>query len=161
MTLQISNSSSTKIILQTAKVAVFNPDKKHLAETRLLFDSCSQCKYCTDDLKGKLNWKKVRTEVILLKRFASDEGVLKELDVVQIYVKEKLKVINTCIETFICSPIRNQNIDFSENSTKHLLRLQLADTYENNYKPVDILVGLDYFYNLLLLEKQLKLPQIL
>ena len=99
MTLQISNSSSTKIILQTAKAAVFNPDKKHLTETRLLFDSCSQCKYCTDDLKGKLNWKKVRTEVILLKRFASDEGVLKELDVVQIYVKEKLKVINTCIET--------------------------------------------------------------
>ena len=28
---------------------------------------------------------------------------------------------------------------FSENSTKHLLLLQLADTYDNN-KPVDILV---------------------
>ena len=59
--------------------------------------------------------------------------------------------MNTYIETlcipFICSPIPNQNIDFSGNSTKHLLRLQLADTHDNNNKPVDIPVGLDYFYN--------------
>ena len=54
--------------------------------------------------------QQLRTEVILLKRFTSDEGVLKELDVVQICVKEKLKTINTYIEAFcipfICSPIR-------------------------------------------------------
>ena len=69
----------------------------------------------------------------------------------QICVKAKLKTTNTYIEAlciqFVCSPIPNQNIDFSENSTKHLLRLQLADTYDNNNKPVDTLVGLDYFYN--------------
>ena len=76
-TLQISNSSTT-IILQTAKATVLNPDENHSTETRLLFDSCSQRTYCTDDLKRKLNLKKVRTEVILLKHFASDEGVLKE-----------------------------------------------------------------------------------
>ena len=148
--LQISNSSSTRIILQTAKATVLNPDEHHSTETRLLFDSCSQRTYCTEDLKRKLNLKKVRTEAILLKRFASDKGDLKELDVVQTSVKGKLKTINTYIETlcipFICSPIPNQNIDFSENSTKHLLRLQLADTYDSNNKPADILVGLDYFF---------------
>ena len=96
-----------------------NPGKNHSIETSLLFDSCSQRTYCTDDLKRKLNLKKVRTEVILLKRFPSEEGVSKELDVVQIGVKEKLKAINTYIEAlyipFICLPIPNQNIDFSEN----------------------------------------------
>ena len=130
-TLQIINSSSTTIILQTAKATVLNPEENHSTETRLLFYSCSQRTYCTDDLKRKLNLKKVRAEVILLKRFASDERVLKELDVVQICVKGKLKAINTYIEAicipFICSPIPNKNIDFSENSTKHLLRLQLAE----------------------------------
>ena len=61
--------------------------------------------------------------MILLKCFASDEGVLKELDVVQICVKGKLKTRNTYIEAlcipFICSPIPNQNIDLSANSNLH------------------------------------------
>ena len=86
-TLHVSNSSSIKIILQTAKVAVLNPDENHSTETRLLFDSCSRHTYFYDDLKRKLKLKKVRTEVILSKGFASDEGFLKELDVVQICVK--------------------------------------------------------------------------
>ena len=47
------------------------------ASVRLLFDSYSQPTYWTDDLKGKLNLKNVRAAVILSKRFASDEGVLK------------------------------------------------------------------------------------
>ena len=85
--------------------------------------------------------------------FSSGEGVLRELEFVQICVKEKLKTINTYIEAlcipFTCSPIPNQNIDFSENSTKHLFRLQLADMYSNNNKPADILVGLDYFYDII------------
>ena len=78
--------------------------------------------------------------MILSKRFAADEWVLKELDIVQICVKGKLKTINTYIEalriSFICSPILNQNIDFSEKSAKHLICLHLADTYDNNNKPL-------------------------
>ena len=64
-TLQISNSSSTVIISQTAKVTVLNPDKNYLTETRLLFDSFRQRRYCNDNLKRILNLKKVRTEVII------------------------------------------------------------------------------------------------
>ena len=52
------------------------------ASARLLFDSYSQLKYWTDDLKRKLNLRKVRAAVILLKYFVLDEGVLKELDAV-------------------------------------------------------------------------------
>ena len=52
------------------------------ASARLLFDSDSQLKYGTDDLKRKLNLRKVRAAVILLKYFVLDEGVLKELDAV-------------------------------------------------------------------------------
>ena len=97
-------------------------------------------------MKRKLNLKKVRTEVILLKSYASNEGVLKELDVMKKFLKQKLKTINTYIEalciSFICSPIQNQNDDFSENSTKHLLRLRLADMFNNFNKPINILVSL-------------------
>ena len=92
-TLQISNSSLSTIILQTAKATVLNPDENHSAETRLLFDSCSQRTYCTDDLKRKLDLKKVRTKVILLTRFASDKGVLNELDVVLICVKGYIEAL--------------------------------------------------------------------
>ena len=37
--LQISNSSSTTINLQTAKTTVLNPDKNNLTDPPLLFDS--------------------------------------------------------------------------------------------------------------------------
>ena len=67
-TLQISNSSSTAIILRTANATVLSPDENHSTETRLLFDSCSQRTCCTDDLLRKSNLRKVRFEVILLKR---------------------------------------------------------------------------------------------
>ena len=133
---------------ETSKITFLHRTPLVAASVRLLFDSYSQPTYWTDDLKGKLNLKNVRAAVILSKRFASDEGVLKELDAIQICVKGKLKAISAYIETlsipFICPPLPNQNIDFSENSTKHLLRLQLADTYGNNNKPVNILVRLDY-----------------
>ena len=102
MALQISNSSSTAIILQTAKATALNPDENYSTETRLQYDSCIQRIYYTDDLKRKLNLKKVRDEKILLKRVPLDEGVFKELDVVKICVKGKLKVINTYIEA-LCS----------------------------------------------------------
>ena len=84
--------------------------------------------------------------MILLKSYASNEGVLKELDVMKKFLKQKLKTINTYIEalciSFICSLIQNQNDDFSENSTKHLLRLRLADMFNNFNKPINILVSL-------------------
>ena len=69
--------------------------------------------------------KKVRTEVILLKRFASDEGVLKKLEVVQIYVKGKLKTINTFRKHYafhlFAHPYKTRTLIFQKTQQKILL----------------------------------------
>jgi len=95
----------------------------------------------------------IRKEHVLIKRFASDEGILKLLDVVQVCVKGKTKNINTYIEALcvplVCSKLEEQSIEhFDLQKYKYLYDLQLAD--ENvSEKSVDILIGLDYYYTLI------------
>ena len=54
----------------------------------------------------------MRKETFLMNRFASDEGVWKVLDVVQICVRGKTKNINIYIEALciplLCSPVQDQ-----------------------------------------------------
>ena len=49
-----------------------------------------------------------------MKRFASDEGILRTLDVVHICVRGKTKPVNIYIEAlclpFQCSPLQNQDL---------------------------------------------------
>ena len=57
----------------------------------MIFDSGEQRTYWREAWKDRLNLKPIRSELILIKRFATEEGVLKEIDVVQICVKSKTK----------------------------------------------------------------------
>ena len=72
-------SNSQSILLQTTKTKIFNCDENRTASSRILFDPCSQRTYYTDNLRKTLNLKTVRKKTVLMKRFASDEGVLKVL----------------------------------------------------------------------------------
>ena len=109
------------ILLHTAKAEIFKCDENRKASSRILFDLCSQHNYCTDNLRKTLKLKSVRKETILMKRFASDEGVLKVLDVLQICVTGKTKTVNVCIEALrvplLCSPLQDQTLNgvFTEN----------------------------------------------
>ena len=73
----------------------------------MIFDSGSQRTYCAEALKDTLNLKPIRSELILIKRFATEEGVLKEIDVVQFSVKSKIESANVYLEAlnipFLCS----------------------------------------------------------
>ena len=81
----------------------------------MIFDRGNQRTYCTEALKDTLNLKPICSELILIERFATEEGVLKEIDVVQICVKSKTKSKNVYIEAlgipFLCSSIQGQSIE--------------------------------------------------
>ena len=115
------NSNLQSILLQTAKAEIFNCDENRKASSRILFDSYSQRTYCTDKLRKTLKLKSVRKEKILMKRFASNEGVLKVLDVLQICVRGKTKTVNVYIEALciplLCLPLQDQALNgvFNEN----------------------------------------------
>ena len=90
-TLQI-HSNPQSILLQTASIKVLNTEEKHFRNCHVIFDRGSQRTSCTEVLKDTLNSKPIRSELVLMKRFATEAGVLKEINVVRICVKSKLKV---------------------------------------------------------------------
>ena len=149
-TLQIY-SNPQSILLQTAFIKVLHTEKKYFANCRVIFDSGSQRTYCTEALKDTLNLTPIRSELISMKRFATEEGVLKEIYVVQICVKSKTKITNVYIEAlsipFFCSSIQDQSIETLVISKySYLKNLDFADKYisDNSEKSIDILIGMDY-----------------
>ena len=93
-----THSNPPLILLQTDFIKVLNTKQKHFTNCREIFDSGSQRTCCTEALKGTLTLKLICSDLILMKRFATEEGLLKERDVLQICVKSKTKCTNVYIE---------------------------------------------------------------
>ena len=111
------HSNPQSILLQTAFIKILNTEEKHFANCCLIFDNGSQRTYCTEALKDILNLKPIRSELILMKRLAAEEGMLKEIDVVQVWVKSKTKSTNVYIETlsifmFVYSRTKYRNLRY-------------------------------------------------
>ncbi|XP_065665647.1 uncharacterized protein LOC136087069 [Hydra vulgaris] len=111
------------IMFQSAKATATNLDNTLSSCIRVLFDGCSHRTYITDALGEKLKLKKIRTESLIIKRFASDEGLIKTLDVVRVCLKGRDPKNNIYMEA-------------------------LSESYPlKNNESVDILVGVDYYYS--------------
>ena len=65
----------------------FEYRRKHFADYCVVFDIACRRTYCKEALQDVLNLKPIRCELIFMKRFAAEEGVLKQIDAVQICVK--------------------------------------------------------------------------
>ena len=148
------HSNPQSILLQIAFIKVLNTEEKHFANCNVTFDSGSQRTYCTEALKDTLSLKPIRSELILMKRFATDKGVLKGLDVVEVCVKSKTKSTNVYIEalsiSFLCLSIQGQSTEILDISKYNYLKnLDFADKYtsDNSEKHIDILKGMDYYFN--------------
>ena len=86
-------------------------------------------------------------------KFASDEGHIEELDVVQLYLKEKTKNLNYYVEAlcvpYICSPLKEHFVQETQSQFNHLKDLQLSESkQQNEITDIDILIGLDFYYSL-------------
>ena len=109
--------------------------------------------YVTDSLRERLNLKIIRTESLIIKRFASDEGLVKNLDVVQICIKGKTCKINIYIEALciphICSPLKNPIFEFVKEKYGYLKGLELAEYFPaEDVNHIEMLIGLDYYYSI-------------
>ena len=99
-----------------AEVSDIN-DRRWAITACVLFDGGSQRTYLIDELRNMLHLQPIRKEKLILKRFASTDGVLKCLDVVQLCLKGK-KGINIYIEALcvpqICSPLNVPSISWTK-----------------------------------------------
>ena len=89
----------------------------------------------------------------MIQRFASDEGHIEELDVVQLYLRGNTKKLNYYVEAlcvpYICSPLKEHFVEETISQFNHLKDLQLSETkQQNEITDIDILIGFDFYYSL-------------
>ena len=145
--------SNTSVLLQTAIGEVSSVNQPHIGLTmRILFDSGSQRSYMTEHARNKLNLSAVKTEKFLIKTFGQENEQLKECDVVEFCVKG-LGVDSSTVQMtahvvlLICSPLKDQSIQLTQQSYEHLVDLELADCPAVDCgSEVDILIGNDIYW---------------
>ena len=136
--------------MQSALADVCDIHEKRTDNTCILFDGGSQRTYLTDELRDRLGLKCIRKEKLILKRFASNEGLWRCLDVVQVCLKGK-DGINVYMEALcvphICSPLKVPVVSWTKSQYKYLHNLELA-TPPTDVNKVEVLVGLDYYFSI-------------
>ena len=145
--------SNTSILLQTAIAPVSVVHRWHpVVNMRILFDSGSQRSYLSERARAKLNLLPKRKEKLLIKTFGQENEQLRECDVVEICVRglsEGSKVQMTALAVpLICSPLKDQAVQFAQQCYSHLADLELADhPSEDCGSEVDLLIGNDFYWS--------------
>ena len=112
------------VLLQTAKVQVFNPDGSW--PPRVILDSSSQRSYITSQTKEALSLHAERTHRMSIKTFGSEEEE-RDCEVVVVAMKTvegdvlKLQLLTVLL---ICEPLTNQPIALCKSAYSHLTRWQ-------------------------------------
>ena len=147
--LTTTTTSSTKVkgdvLLQTIAT---NHDRSKSVPVRILFDNGSQRSYVTDSLKSKLGLSSTSSETLHLNTFGENAYRKQRCQVVTLPLKTKTDEfveISALNFPVICSPLTKRvNID----RYPHLRYLELADHSEPGEESIDILIGSDYYWDL-------------
>ena len=145
-------TQDTTILLQTADAKIINKKKNCHYVAKVLFDSCSQQTYIAEKVVKKLNLAPVREINIGIKPFNSDrEKVMK--------LKEYDLCLNSCYNNSdiyiralalpnICLPVGGQFIDVAVTQNPSLQSINLADRGISHNKEIDLLIGADFYWQL-------------
>ena len=147
------NTTTTKavrnkgtVLLQTAKAIAVNEDNTKSTHVRILFDNGSQRSYVTSELKGRLKLKPVKTETPHLNTFGGNTYRKQSCEVLKLRLKNhdneevEISALN-CLT--ICSPLPSKvKVDYPR-----LEGLQLADSLDDSYGAIDILIGTDHYWD--------------
>jgi hypothetical protein len=139
--------SNSTVLLQTARAVAINPLNGRSTTVRILFDSGSQRTYLTDDLRNKLNLKALYQERLNLNTFGENNYKSKRCDTVELQLQRPghSEVFELKCLSFptICTPLPSKvTIDHP-----HLQGLEIGDDYDSEHGTIDILVGVDYYWN--------------
>ncbi|GFX19923.1 uncharacterized protein TNCV_1434831 [Trichonephila clavipes] len=137
------------VLLQTCAALI---DVKNEQEVvRLFLDNGSQRSFVLKSTSEKFNFPILRKENLSICTFGAKETETKTLNIVKIKFKNRDDP-NLCIEiqavetehiSITNLPTPDRNID---KKFRYLKNVQLADSYEFNDKEISILIGADYYY---------------
>ena len=76
-------TTATSVLLQTARVTVYNPNHPELScDVRLIFDSGSQRSYLTHDVKQRLALEPIGSETLNIRTFGNNNEQRQQCDTV-------------------------------------------------------------------------------
>ena len=139
-----------QVLLQTAYASISDTDLKNSQKSFILFDSGAQRSYITESLKSQLNLQAIRTECIVIKEFGNTDAELKNVDVVNLKVsglKEQIFVEALVIPEIYNSLTNQCSKTVIQENYPHLQGLQFADFSNFETKRIELLIGLDHYYN--------------
>ncbi|CAM1310776.1 Uncharacterised protein g5510 [Pycnogonum litorale] len=148
-----ANVESLTILLQTARTYVYKPeDPRKKVKVRILLDSGSQRSYITSSLKDKLNLIVHDTNNVKINAFGNT-GVQQivertELSIQLLNKEEEDLKVSVFVVPHICESVKDQNIVKTKRNHDHLCNLKLADYCYDNDLSVDILLGSDFYWNI-------------
>ena len=153
-TTQLTNATANNVkakgsvLLQTATAIATNEDRSKSVTVRILFDNGSQRSYVTDNIKSKLELKPTSTETLRLNTFGETAYRNQRCQVVTLPLRNnnneyvEISALNFPV---ICSPLPKR-VDVNE--YPHLQDLELADRSEIGQDTIDILIGSDYYWDI-------------
>ena len=141
------------VLLQTARAVVFCPhDGSNSTNVRLVFDSCSQRSYITEQLKNHLCLPVIGKDSLLIKTFGENDARLRICEIVQVAIETlngTVVYVKTYVVPTICGPLSQQPTQLAREKFQHLQGLMLADSSPGDIDlPIDILVGADFYWAL-------------
>ena len=139
------DSSKQTVLLQTGRANVFGEKQENKVMARTLLDIGSQKKYITEGLKNRLQLPEESTQEIQLNTFGSESFKKKKCSQVRFSIDLGDRALSATALTHpvICSPLATP-VEYRQYA--HLQDLDFADSVDAGSGAIDILLGADYFY---------------
>ncbi|GFT91480.1 integrase catalytic domain-containing protein [Trichonephila clavipes] len=148
-------NAECSVLLQTCTSCVRSPLDDKLETVRLLLDNGSMRSFITREISRQLKLPVVRTETLSVYSFCAKQATEKTYNVVKVIIENRDEpTLNIEIEALETDQTTATNIPVPSNNiskiNKQLKGLKLADCYEFRNNKIVILVGADYYYDVVL-----------
>ena len=148
------NDNEKNVLLQTMRVELRNPKKPVAIMCRVVLDLCCQRTYITKRVRQFLDLPEIEvTDPISVSGFGGHTTARERRSVVEVGLqrgKSEVIYVKAVAVDVICSPISGQNIDIAKEEYVHLYGLPLADDGREESVQIELLIGADFYWNIVL-----------
>ncbi len=139
------------VLLKTAMTAIRRDNSStRTVKARVILDDCSQRSYITRKLVNELQLNIVDSKPVIVKGICNTStAVQSDIAKFQLVQKcgRKLEVLAGVLDE-ICAPISEPSVKAASKNYPHLMDISFADYHDGNDVKIDILIGGDYYYEI-------------
>ena len=146
------NVDKQEVLLQTATCYVNG--RRELKRVRILLDGGSELTYVRKDLLKSISYSKVGDRELNLVGFGEKSGGQRRYEEVTIDLFDKHSdkhiEVSAIVVDKLCAPVNSHVSAADIHKFANLQGLQLADSFEDAHRPIDILIGANFMYDILM-----------